>query len=89
MLSDDASFDALVEQARPITHGDPGLTSATWGDVPRHRRQTFACRGPGYTLSGAEGTWVFLVLALMRHNLGHDYALVSHTGCRLPATTHL
>ena len=84
VLTDEASFDELVEQARPITRGGPGLTSPAWEDVPRHRRQVLVCRGPRCTASGAEDTWVALVLALMRHDLGDDDVLVTHTGCQLP-----
>lgn len=83
-LTDDASFAELVEQARPITHGGPGLTSPAWEDVPHHRRQVLVCRGPRCTASGAEDSWVALVLALMRHDLGDDDVLVTHTGCQLP-----
>lgn len=83
-LTDEAPFGELVEQARPITHGGPGLTSPAWEDVPSHRRQVLLCRGPRCTASGAEDTWVALVLALMRHDLGDDDVLVTHTGCQLP-----
>lgn len=79
-----SEWNALVDLARPITHGGPGLTSAAWEDVPEHRHQVLVCRGPRCTAGGAEPTWKALVLGLMRAGLGDDDVLVTQTGCQFP-----
>ncbi|GGD24876.1 (2Fe-2S) ferredoxin domain-containing protein [Nocardioides daphniae] len=83
-LTDRSEWNALVDLARPITHGGPGLTSAAWEDVPGHRHQVFVCRGPRCTAAGAEGAWKGLVLGLMGAGLGDDDVLVTQTGCQFP-----
>lgn len=83
-LQDDSQWSALVAQARPITHGGPGLRSDAWHDVPSHRHQVFVCRGPRCSAAGAEGTADAVTLALMRAGLGDDDVLVTQTGCQFP-----
>lgn len=79
-----SEWRALVDLARPITHGGPGLTSAAWEDVPEHRHQVFVCRGPRCTAAGAEQAWKGLVLGLMAAGLTDDDVLVTQTGCQFP-----
>ncbi|GAA1178686.1 hypothetical protein GCM10009584_20460 [Ornithinimicrobium humiphilum] len=79
-----SQWRALVQLARPITHGGPGLTSAAWEDVPEHRHQVFVCRGPRCTAAGAEQAWRGVVLGLMGAGLGDDDVLVTQTGCQFP-----
>ncbi|WP_235736874.1 (2Fe-2S) ferredoxin domain-containing protein [Nocardioides alcanivorans] len=83
-LSDPDEWSALVDLARPITHGGAGLTSAAWEDVPEHRHQVLVCRGPRCTALGVEEATRGLVIALMRQGLGDDDVLVTHTGCQFP-----
>lgn len=83
-MSKESEWKALVDLARPITHGGPGLSSAAWEDAPGHTRQVFVCRGPRCTAAGAEETSTALVLALMRLGLGDDDVLVTQTGCQFP-----
>lgn len=83
-LDDVSQWSRLVELARPITHGGPGLASAAWETVPGHRHQVFVCRGPRCSAAGAEKTSTQLVLALMRAGLGDDDVLVTQTGCQFP-----
>lgn len=80
----EAQWAPLLDLARAITHGGPGLTSAAWEDVPGHRHQVLVCRGPRCTAAGAEETATALVLALMRAELGDDDVLVTQTGCQFP-----
>ncbi|WP_028654310.1 (2Fe-2S) ferredoxin domain-containing protein [Nocardioides sp. J54] len=83
-MEETSQWRALVELARPITHGGPGLTSAAWEDVPEHRHQVFVCRGPRCTAAGAEPAWKGVVLGLMGAGLGDDDVLVTQTGCQFP-----
>lgn len=83
-LQEDSQWPALVAQARPITHGGPGLSSAAWQDVPSHRHQVFVCRGPRCSAAGAESTANALTLALMGAGLSDDDVLVTQTGCQFP-----
>lgn len=83
-MTEQSEWNALVDLARPITHGGPGLSSAAWEDVPQHSRQVFVCRGPRCSAAGAEETSTALVLGLMRHGLGDDDVLVTQTGCQFP-----
>jgi (2Fe-2S) ferredoxin len=83
-LTDVSQWTALVDHARPITHGGAGLTSPAWEDVPRHRRQVLVCRGPRCTASGSEDTSTALTLAMMGAGLGDDDVLVTQTGCQFP-----
>lgn len=84
LMEETSQWRALVELARPITHGGPGLTSAAWEDVPEHRHQVFVCRGPRCTAAGAEPAWKGVVLGLMGAGLGDDDVLVTQTGCQFP-----
>lgn len=70
--------------ASPMRGTGPGLNSAAWEEVPRHRHQLFVCRGPRCTAAGAEQSTEALVLELMRHELGDDDVLITHTGCQFP-----
>src|SRR5690606_11991607 len=79
LMEETSQWRALVELARPITHGGPGLTSAAWEDVPEHRHQVFVCRGPRCTAAGAEPAWKGVVLGLMGAGLGDDDVLVTQT----------
>lgn len=83
-MEESSEWNALVNLARPITHGGPGLTSAAWEEVPEHRHHVFICRGPRCTAAGAEETWKELVLGLMGAGLGGDDVLVTQTGCQFP-----
>jgi len=69
---------------RPVTGSEPGLTSAAWEEVPRHRHQVLVCRGPRCSALGSDSTAEALVLALMRHGLGDDDVLLTHTACQFP-----
>ncbi|GGO68315.1 (2Fe-2S) ferredoxin domain-containing protein [Nocardioides deserti] len=83
-LADEAAWDDLVARARPVTGAGPGLRSAAWEDVPRHRHQVLVCRGPRCTAAGAEETAAALVVELARHDLGDDDVLLTQTGCQFP-----
>lgn len=71
-------------ETRPVTGAEAGLRSAAWEDVPSHRHQVFVCRGPRCSALGSDATAEALVLALMRHRLGDDDALLTHTACQFP-----
>ncbi len=76
---------ALVRTVtRPVTGEEPGLTSAAWEDVPRHRHQLLVCRGPRCTALGSDRTAEAMILALMRAGLGDDDVLVTQTACQFP-----
>jgi (2Fe-2S) ferredoxin len=75
---------AALAQVRTVTGDEPGLTSAAWEDVTRHRHQLLVCRGPRCTALGSDTTAEAFVLALMERGLGDDDVLVTHTGCQLP-----
>ncbi|GEP40501.1 hypothetical protein NPS01_41640 [Nocardioides psychrotolerans] len=79
-----AALGAVLEEVRPLTGAEPGLTSAAWEDVPAHRHQVLVCRGPRCTALGSDRTAEALVLALVERGLGDDDVLVTHTGCLLP-----
>jgi (2Fe-2S) ferredoxin len=83
-LTDLSDFDEIRRESRPVTGTEPGLTSAAWEDVPGHRHQVLVCRGPRCTARGSDATAEALVLALMRHRLGDDDVLLTHTGCQFP-----
>lgn len=78
------AVDHVLGTLRPITGTEPGLTSAAWEDVTRHKRQVLICRGPRCTAAGSEDTMRALVLGLMQAGLGDDDVLVTHTGCQFP-----
>jgi (2Fe-2S) ferredoxin len=71
-------------ETRPVTGAEPGLTSAAWEDVPGHRHQVLVCRGPRCSAVGSDATAEAFVLALMRHGLGDDDVLLTHTACQFP-----
>ena len=81
---DQASVEAALAEAVPITGEEPGLTSAAWEDVSDHRHQVMLCRGPRCTANGAMDGVRAMVLAMLEHGLtDHDILLV-HTGCQFP-----
>jgi len=84
LLQDGGELPALVRLARTVDGSEPGLTSAAWEDVPRHRDQVLVCRGPRCTALGSDASAEALVLALMSHGLGDDDVLVTHTQCQFP-----
>jgi len=73
--------DGLTKQVRG---GEPGLTSAAWEEVPRHRHQVLVCRGPRCTARGSDRTAEALALALSEEGLGDDDVLLTQTGCLFP-----
>ncbi|MFD9692829.1 ferredoxin, partial [Kitasatospora sp. NPDC059088] len=75
---------AAAAATRPVTGGEPGLTSAAWEDVTGHRHQVLVCRGPRCTALGAEEALRALVRQLAEHGLGDDDVLVTQTGCQFP-----
>ena len=79
-----ADLDAALTDLKPISGGEPGLTSAAWEDVTGHRRQVLVCRGPRCTAQGGEETMRALILGLMEAGLGDHDVLVTHTGCQFP-----
>lgn len=78
----------VLEQTRPVTGPEAGLTSTAWERVPPYRHQVLVCRGPRCTAKAAAESWrvlvLVLVLAMMEHGLGDDVALVVQTGCQFP-----
>jgi len=84
LLGDPEQLDDVLARTKPVTGTEPGLTSAAWQDVTRHRHQVLVCRGPRCTALASDQTAVALVLALMEHGQGDDDVLVTHTGCQLP-----
>lgn len=75
---------AALDERRPISGGEPGLTSAAWEEVTGHRRQVLLCRGPRCTARGSDETARALVLGLMEAGLGDHDVLLTHTGCQFP-----
>jgi len=75
---------ALIENRRPITGTEPGLTSPAWERVPGHVRQVLICRGPRCTAKGSEETARAVILGAMEAGLGDDDLLITHTGCQFP-----
>jgi len=84
LVRDDVDLTAALADVRRVTGDEPGLTSAAWGAVSRHRHQLLICRGPRCTALGSDTTAEAFVLALMERGLGDDDVLVTHTGCQLP-----
>lgn len=74
----------LREDLKPITGNEPGLTSAAWEEVTGHRYQVLICRGPRCTALGSDKSAEALILACMRHELGDNDVLITHTGCQFP-----
>lgn len=81
---DAAALHDVRRGARPLTGTEPGLTSAAWQEVPRHRRQLLVCRGPRCSARGSDATAEAVVLALVEAGCADDDVLVTHTGCLLP-----
>lgn len=77
-------WEQAIATATPVRGTGPGLRSDAWESVPGHRHQVLVCRGPRCTAAGAEQTTEALVLELMRHELGDDDVLITHTGCQFP-----
>jgi (2Fe-2S) ferredoxin len=84
LVQDDVGLVAALADVRKVTGEEPGLTSAAWEDVTRHRHQLLVCRGPRCTALGSDATAEAFVLAMMERGLGDDDVLVTHTGCQLP-----
>ncbi|MFB7568912.1 ferredoxin [Streptomyces sp. NPDC093064] len=84
-LADSAdAVAAATASVRPITGGEPGLTSPAWEEVTGHRHQVMVCRGPRCTAKGADDSVRALVGQLAEHGLGDDDVLVVQTGCQFP-----
>ena len=83
-LTDLSDLEVVRGDSRAVTGTEPGLTSAAWEHVTGHRHQVLVCRGPRCTALGSDATAEALVLALMRHRLGDDDVLLTHTGCQFP-----
>lgn len=77
-------LEAVLQDLKPISGSEAGLTSAAWESVTRHRHQVLVCRGPRCTARGSEETARALVLGLMAAGLGDHDVLLTHTGCLLP-----
>lgn len=77
-------LDAVLAEAKPITGAEAGLTSSAWEEVTGHRHQVLVCRGPRCTAQGQVENLRALILAIVRHNLGDDDVLLTHTGCQFP-----
>ena len=74
----------VLARTRPITGGEPGLTSPAWEQVGAHRHQVMVCRGPRCTAGGSTETLHAMVVAAMEHGLGDEDVVIVHTGCQLP-----
>ncbi|MGH3351688.1 MAG: (2Fe-2S) ferredoxin domain-containing protein [Nocardioides sp.] len=74
----------VMDETRPITGTEPGLTSPAWEQVPSHVRQVLICRGPRCTAKDAEETAKAVILEAMEAGLGDDDLLITHTGCQFP-----
>jgi len=79
-----ADIEVALFDLRPISGAEPGLTSAAWEDVTRHRRQVLVCSGPRCTARGSDETARALILGLIEAGLGDHDVLVTHTGCQFP-----
>lgn len=77
-------LDDLLQEVRPITGTEAGLTSEAWEHVSPHRHQVLVCRGPRCTAQDQLANVRALVLALMEHDLGDDDVLLVPTGCQFP-----
>jgi (2Fe-2S) ferredoxin len=84
LVKDDGELTAALADTRSVTGNEPGMTSAAWEDVTQHRHQLLICRGPRCTAMGSDQTAEAFVLAMMKHGLGDDDVLITHTGCQLP-----
>jgi (2Fe-2S) ferredoxin len=84
LVTDLDDLDLASLETRPITGAEPGLRSAAWEHVPGHRHQVLVCRGPRCSALGSDASAEALVLALMRHGLGDDDVLLTHTACQFP-----
>ena len=81
---DAAALHDVRRGARSLTGTEPGLVSAAWERVTRHRQQVLLCRGPRCTARGSDVTAEAVVLALAEAGCGDDDVLLTHTGCLLP-----
>jgi len=84
LLTDLDGLDGVRRDTRTITGTEAGLRSAAWEEVPGHRHQVLLCRGPRCSAQGSDASAEALVLALMRHGLGDDDVLLTHTACQFP-----
>lgn len=83
-LTDLSDLPVVLAETRELTGAEPGLTSAAWETVTRHRHQVLVCRGPRCTALGSDRSAEALILALMAHGQGDDDVLITHTGCQFP-----
>ena len=74
----------VMDETRPVTGTEPGLTSPAWEQVSGHVRQVLICRGPRCTAKGSEETAKAVILEAMSAGLGDDDLLITHTGCQFP-----
>jgi (2Fe-2S) ferredoxin len=84
LLTDLADLEHVREVTTAICGTEAGLQSAAWERVPQHRHQVLVCRGPRCSALGSDLSAEALVLALMRHGLGDDDVLLTHTACQFP-----
>jgi len=84
LLDERADLDVVRAETRALTGAEPGLTSAAWEQVTRHRHQVLVCRGPRCTAMGSDRSAEALILTLMAHGQGDDDVLITHTGCLFP-----
>ena len=84
LVSREDQLGEALASCRPVTGREPGLRSAAWEEVPRHRHQLLVCRGPRCTALGSDRSAEAFVLALIDHELEDDDVLLVHTGCQFP-----
>lgn len=85
LVADETELATVVQGlTKQVRGGEPGLTSAAWEEVPRHRHQVLVCRGPRCTARGSDRTAEALALALVEQGLGDDDVLLTQTGCLYP-----
>jgi (2Fe-2S) ferredoxin len=84
MLGNTDDLPVVLAETRTLTGSEPGLTSAAWEHVSRHRHQVLVCRGPRCTALGSDQSAEALILTLMAHGQGDDDVLITHTGCQFP-----
>lgn len=85
---DPAALADLARQGfrerRALAADQAPLENPSWQDVPHHRHQVFACRGPRCTAKGAQDVVRALNAALGEAGLGDDDVLLTITGCQFP-----
>lgn len=84
LVKDESQLRDVLAATEPVRGDEPGLTSAAWEDVPRHRHQLLLCRGPRCTALGSDTTAEAFILAMMAKGMSDDDVLITHTGCQFP-----